>query len=301
MSHASKIPSTEAAARALVEAGALSTDLSKRVTHITDGHEEVVLATGADGEVKVLAPATSAVRRSLSAPRAARGHLLFTRVADLAEFVRTFKQPGTVIFAAPPTSSTLIRDRYPDSIAPGFTAVIDHSAGMESLAWNRFRGEVRCITSKEVAAWSKSYSQTDFADLIDDWADRVVPDGDATAENLLHMASDLEIDEHRVLKVTRDPKTRLFSAQLKEGATAKTTIYPRFKIQLPIIEGRDPVEVDIRLKLAKKGNDFVFEVGIHQLEDHINREFKTMGDELAKATEVPVWQGVAPAEMAVGI
>lgn len=293
MSHASKIPSTEAAARALVEAGALSTDISKRFFSVNDaGSEEVILTTAADGEVKIHGAATTMARRSSARPAVARDRLKLARVSDLAEFTKRFKQPGTVIFAVSPTSGL-------GSI--GFTAVIDYSEDSKTLGWNRHRAFVACDRSADVAVWNQQVGQMQFADLIDDWADRVVPLGDATAASLLTMASDLEIEENKVTKVTRDPKTRLFSATLKEGATAKTTIYPRFKVRLPLIEGRPEREVEVRLKLVKSGSAFVFELAIHDLDRLISAEFTQMVEELEKDAGVPVWQGAPPAEMEVGI
>ncbi len=300
MSHASKIPSTEAAARALVEAGALSTDISKRYFSVNDaGAEEVILTTGADGEVKVHATATTMARRSSARPAVARDRLKLARVSDLAEFTKRFKQPGTVIFAVSPTFFAVSPTSGLGSI--GFTAVIDYSEDSKTLGWNRHRAFVACDRSADVSVWNQQVGQMQFADLIDDWADRVVPLGDATAASLLTMASDLEIEENKVTKVTRDPKTRLFSATLKEGATAKTTIYPRFKVRLPLIEGRPEREVEVRLKLVKSGSAFVFELAIHDLDRLISAEFTQMVEELEKDAGVPVWQGAPPAEMEVGI
>jgi hypothetical protein len=133
----------------------------------------------------------------------------------------------------------------------------------------------------------------------------VVPlDGvpDATAGNLLQMANELEIEESRVVKVSRDPKTRLFKAQMKEGAEARTTIYPRFAVALPVIEGRPERDVEIRLKLVKVGGEgYQFSVSVHDLDRRVAEEFDLMAKELAAATQVPVWQGAPPEEMGVGI
>lgn len=292
MTQINTVETTNTGAKALVDAGIFSVSIDKRVNIDSSMQEPIVRAINRLGDVEWHKELTSAERKAYEQPIVARESLKFARVQDLAEFTKRFALPGTVIFAVSPTSGL-------DDI--GFTTVVDFSENSGSLGWNRHRAFVACARSADVKLWNKQIKQNEFADLIDDWADRVVPSGDATAANLLAMASDLEIEENRVLKVSRDSKTRLFTAQLKEGATAKTTIYPRFKVRLPLIEGRPEREVEVRLKLVKVDGSFLFELNIHDLDRLITEEFGMMAAELEKDAGVPVWQGAPPEEMSVGV
>lgn len=294
---------SDTAAQSLVAAGHNLVSCGERF-HLDDKtFEPVALAIDEDGQPIVHGSATQQLRKAQLQPKVARQSLRLSRVEDLALFVGRFKLSGTVVFAVSPLSQTA----RTATASSGFTAVIDYSENSGALGWNRHRAFVPCLLSKEAAAFGKSYSQDAFADLIDQWAGKVVPlenvkeAVDATAANLLQMANDLEIEESRVLKVTRDPKTRLFKAQMKDGAEAKTTIYPRFGVRLPVIEGRPERNVEIRLKLVKNGGEYQFSLCIHDLDRLVGEEFASMAKELADSAQVPVWQGAPPEEMGVGI
>lgn len=296
MSHLDNIDDTETGAKALIEAGIASVSVEKRTAAYSSVYEPIVTAVTNNGDVVLHKDLTRAKRQAQVKPLVARSSLKLARVEDLVEFAKRFKLSGTVIFAVSPSASL--------GAPAGFTAISDYSNTPDDLAWARHRAFVACAESKKVGEWNRTYTQAEFADLIDDWADKVVaiPGAqDATAANLLIMASDLEVEENRVSKITRDPKTRLFSAQLKEGATAKTTIYPRFGISLPLFDGRPEKEVEVRLRLEKSGGEYGFVVSVHNLDQLLADEFAAMGEELAEKTQVPVWQGAPPEEMSVGV
>jgi hypothetical protein len=294
----SSTPIGDEAAKALHAAGIASVSVANRVFVDRLGFEPMAIAIDKDNNPVMQSTLTSNLRRAEATPKVARQSLKLARIEDLASFVTRFKLSGTVIFAVPPESN----------LAPysGFTAVVDYSQDSTKLGWNRHRAFVGCNLSRQVREWNgQKYSQEDFAELVDKWADLVVecPGApDATAANLLQMANDLEMEETRVIKVRRDPKTRLFQVQLKEGAAAHTTVYPRFYVKMPIFDGRPERTVEIRLKLEKQGGGFGFHVDIHNLDRRVAEEFAGMAAELTKATEgVPVWQGAPPEEMGVGV
>jgi hypothetical protein len=294
----SSTPIGDEAAKALHAAGIASVSVANRVFVDRLGFEPMAIAIDKDNNPVMQSTLTSNLRRAEATPKVARQSLKLARIEDLASFVTRFKLSGTVIFAVPPESN----------LAPysGFTAVVDYSQDSTKLGWNRHRAFVGCNLSRQVREWNgQKYSQEDFAELVDKWADLVVecPGApDATAANLLQMANDLEMEETRVIKVKRDPKTRLLQVQLKEGAAAHTTVYPRFCVKMPIFDGRPERTVEIRLKLEKQGGGFGFHVDIHNLDRLVAEEFAGMAAELTKATEgVPVWQGAPPEEMGVGV
>lgn len=295
----SSTPIGDEAAKALHAAGISSVHVENRVFVNKSGLEPVALVVDKDASPFMSGPITNYLRRAEATPRVARQSLKLARVEDLASFVIRFKLPGTVIFAVSPEAKSL-------QTPSGFTAVIDYSQDSITLGWNRHRAFVGCNLSQQVREWNaRIYSQDEFAELVDKWADLVVecPGApDATAANLLQMANDLEMEETRVIKVKRDPKTRLFQVQLKEGAAAHTTVYPRFCVKMPIFDGRPERTVEIRLKLEKQGGGFGFHVDIHNLDRLVAEEFAEMAAELTKVTEgVPVWQGAPPEEMGVGV
>lgn len=295
----SSTPIGDEAAKALHAAGISSVHVENRVFVNKSGLEPVALVVDKDASPFMSGPITSYLRRAEATPRVARQSLKLVRVEDLASFVIRFKLPGTVIFAVSPEAKSL-------QTPSGFTAVIDYSQDSTTLYWNRHRAFVGCNLSQQVREWNAhTYSQDAFAELVDKWADLVVdcPGApDATAANLLQMANDLEMEETRVIKVKRDPKTRLLQVQLKEGAATSTTVYPRFCVKMPIFDGRPERTVEIRLKLEKQGGGFGFHVDIHNLDRLVAEEFAEMAAELTKATEgVPVWQGAPPEEMGVGV
>ena len=295
----SSTPIGDEAAKALHAAGISSVHVENRVFVNKSGLEPVALVVDKDASPFMSGPITSYLRRAEATPRVARQSLKLVRVEDLASFVIRFKLPGTVIFAVSPEAKSL-------QTMSGFTAVIDYSQDSITLGWNRHRAFVGCNLSQQVREWNaRTYSQDAFAELVDKWADLVVdcPGApDATAANLLQMANDLEMEETRVIKVKRDPKTRLLQVQLKEGAATSTTVYPRFCVKMPIFDGRPERTVEIRLKLEKQGGGFGFHVDIHNLDRLVAEEFAEMATELTKATEgVPVWQGAPPEEMGVGV
>ena len=294
----SSTPIGDEAAKALHAAGISSVSVANRVFVDRLGFEPMAITIDKDNNPVMQSTLTSNLRRAEATPKVARQSLKLARIEDLASFVTRFKLSGTVIFAVPPESNL--------SAYSGFTAVIDYSQDSTKLGWNRHRAFVGCNLSRQVREWNgQKYSQEDFAELVDKWADLVVecPGApDATAANLLQMANDLEMEETRVIKVRRDPKTRLFQVQLKEGAAAHTTVYPRFCVKMPIFDGRPERTVGIRLKLEKQGGGFGFHVDIHNLDRLVAEEFAEMAAELTKATEgVPVWQGAPPEEMGVGV
>lgn len=295
----SSTPIGDEAAKALHAAGISSVIVSNRVFVDRLGFEPVATVIDKDGSPTVLNCLSSQLRKAEQAPKVARQSLKLTRIEDLAGFVTRFKLPGTVVFAVSPEATSL-------QVPSGFTAVIDYSQDSTKLGWNRHRAFVGCNLSKQVREWNnKSYSQDDFAELVDKWADQVVPDPsapDATAHNLLQMANDLEVEENRVIKVQRDRNTRLLKAMIKEGSDARVTIYPKFFINLPIFDGRAERTVEIRLGLEKQGGGYGFAVSIHNPDRLVAEEFAGMAAELTKATEgVPVWQGAPPEEMSVGV
>lgn len=295
----SSTPIGDEAAKALHAAGIATVSVENRVFVNKSGLEPVAIVIDKENNAGVQSALTSYLRRAEATPRAARQSLKLARVEDLASFVIRFKLPGTVIFAVSPEAKSL-------QTPSGFTAVIDYSQDSTMLYWNRHRAFVGCNLSQQVREWNAhTYSQDDFAELVDKWADLVAecPGApDATAANLLQMANDLEMEETRVVKVRRDPKTRLFQVQLKEGAAAHTTVYPRFCVKMPIFDGRPVRSVEIRLKLEKQGGGFGFHVDIHNLDRLVAEEFAEMAAELTKATEgTPVWQGAPPEEMGVGV
>jgi uncharacterized protein YfdQ (DUF2303 family) len=298
MTQINTVETTNTGAKALVDAGVFSVTCEDRVVTLRDDEENdpVVATVDKSGEVSLHRDLTRALRQALPHPTEARGSLKLARVEDLVEFTKRFKLSGTVIFAVSPAASL--------GAPAGFTAISDYSSDADHLCWARHRAFVACAKSRKLSEWNRSYTQAEFADLIDDWADKVVsiPGApDATAERLLQMASDLEVEENRVSKVTREPKTRLFAATLKEGATAKTTIYPRFGISLPLFDGRSEKEVEVRLRLEKSGGEYGFVVSVHNLDQLLADEFRAMAEELEKEAGVPVWQGAPPEEMSVGI
>ena len=295
----SSTPIGDEAAKALHAAGISSVSVANRVCVDRSGVEPVAIAVDKDGQPCALNSLSAWLRRAEANPKVARQSLKLGRVEDLAHFVTRFKLSGTVIFAVPPDAKHL-------SPSSGFTAVVDYSQDSTLPGWNRHRAFVGCDLSQQVREWNgRLYHQDAFAELVDKWADLVVECPgvpDATAANLLQMANDLEMEETRVIKVRRDPKTRLFQVQLKEGAAAHTTVYPRFCVKMPIFDGRPERTVEIRLKLEKQGGGFGFHVDIHNLDRLVAEEFAGMAAELTKATEgVPVWQGAPPEEMGVGV
>ena len=295
----SSTPIGDEAAKALHAAGISSVSVENRVVVNKSGLEPVAFVIDQNNNPVMQSTLTSNLRRAEATPKVARQSLKLARVADLASFVTRFKLSGTVIFAVPPDAKHL-------STSSGFTAVIDYSQDSITLGWNRHRAFVGCDLSQQVREWNgRTYHQDLFAELVDKWADLVVecPGApDATAANLLQMANDLEMEETRVIKVKRDPKTRLLQVQLKEGAATSTTVYPRFCVKMPIFDGRPERTVEIRLKLEKQGGGFGFHVDIHNLDRLVAEEFAEMAAELTKATEgVPVWQGAPPEEMGVGV
>lgn len=295
----SSTPIGDEAAKALHAAGIATVSVENRVFVNKSGLEPVAIVIDKENNAGVQSALTSYLRRAEATPRVARQSLKLARVEDLASFVIRFKLPGTVIFAVSPEAKSL-------QTPSGFTAVIDYSQDSTMLCWNRHRAFVGCNLSQQVREWNaRIYSQDEFAELVDKWADLVVecPGApDATAANLLQMANDLEMEETRVIKVKRDPKTRLLQVQLKEGAATSTTVYPRFCVKMPIFDGRPERTVEIRLKLEKQGGGFGFHVDIHNLDRLVAEEFAEMAAELTKATEgVPVWQGAPPEEMGVGV
>ena len=294
MSHVNQI--SETGARALIDAGAFSANLDERIQQIQDvekGHEVVVTHVTSNGDVQEHGPLTTALRRAQPAPAAARGHQKLVRVADLVEFTQRFKAEGTVIFA--------VRPGAPLGKTPaGFTCVVDYSRDGQNLRWNRFTASVEVMTTREVGLWHKqTYSQEDFARLVDKWADRVVPLGEATASNLLVMASDLEVEEKRITKVTRGAG-RLYNATLSDKTETTTKVYPKIKLRLPVLVGRPEQEVEVWVSLSKMDGGYGFEVEVPQLDKLIAAEFDAMSQELADKAGVPVWQGLPPGEMPVG-
>lgn len=292
-------PIGDEAAKALHAAGISSVSVENRVVVNKSGLEPVAFVIDQNNNPVMQGVFTTRLRQAEATPKVARQSLKLARVEDLASFVTRFKIPGTVVFAVSPEAKSL-------QAMSGFTAVIDYSQDSITLGWNRHRAFVGCDLSQQVKEWNgRSYSQDAFAELVDKWADRVVEcpgSPDATAANLLQMANDLELEETRVVKVKRDPKTRLFQVQFKEGTEAKTTVYPRFCIRLPVFDGRVERTVEIRLKLEKEGGEFRFRTDIHNLDRLVAEEFAGMAAELTKATEgVPVWQGAPPEEMGVGV
>ena len=299
----SSTPIGDEAAKALHAAGISSVSVENRVVVNKSGLEPVAFVIDQNNNPVMQGVFTTRLRQAEATPKVARQSLKLARVEDLASFVTRFKIPGTVVFAVSPEAKSL---QTMSGFMAGFTAVIDYSQDSITLGWNRHRAFVGCDLSQQVKEWNgRTYHQDLFAELVDKWADLVVECPgvpDATAANLLQMANDLEMEETRVIKVRRDPKTRLFQVQLKEGAATHTTVYPRFCVKLPIFDGRPERTVEIRLKLEKQGGGFGFHVDIHNLDRLVAEEFAEMATELTKATEgVPVWQGAPPEEMGVGV
>lgn len=297
MGHCNNV--TETGAKALIEAGAFSTDIEKRTANLHDkeaGDEVLLASISSSGGFQVEDDATKKARLAMERPDRARGSHTLARVADLVEFVKRFRQPGTVVFGARPGATGL------GSAPAGFTAIADFSEKFDELSWNRFRAFVGLSISREAKIFNDvTYDQSDFAKLVEKWADKILPHEDATAANLLVMASDLQVEERQVSKVQRDPRSRTVNLQYGENTEAKTRLFPRMKLSLPVISGRPEREVEVWVSLVKQGQGvYGFSLEIPQLDKLIETEFDLMSAEVSAEAGVPVWQGVPPGEMPVG-
>lgn len=290
----------DARSMALINAGRILESITSRFVSIkreNGGDEALVISLNRDGTVRVNAEISQEVRRQQLAPQRLREKVLFEDAGSLAEWVNRFKTAGTVIFADPPSSQ-----------ARGVVvAIADYSADRQHADWNRQRATISCELTSEVSLWlDKVYTQEDFADLVDDVSDRLtdkelfaVSTELPTANQLLGMTRDLQVSETKVQKVKVDPRSGLVDVRSEQGASAITTIYPAFGVLARVFPGLQPVALTIRLRLVKRGTEYMFGVSVMRWQEVLAAEFKKLCDALHEKTGVPVWQGTAPPETPV--
>lgn len=279
------------ASKALFAAGQASQKIEARYTLVRVDEstvEPVVTTISPTSHVELNTDLTAELRRAAKTPVVIRERLALDRVDDLVAYLARYGKAGeTVIFASAPKLDS----------RGSFVAVIDYGT------WCRQRAGISAAVSDEARAWhEKTRSQFEFAKLLDEWAAQVVADkvkGGPMSGDLLDMADKLEVTETAMSSYKRNPKTRLWDAELSGKTTTNCTIYPAFGLLMPVLKDRPEREVEIRLELVKRGDSFAFSTRIHNLDRLVREEFATMAQELTEKTKFPVWQGEAPPEMPV--
>lgn len=281
----------DAASKALFAAGQKSVNPNERVLcYQSVGAETVAVVIGENGVPKHDSLITTAVRKSLLAPRAFREVVQLARIADLVAYVKRFQRAGTALFTAAPMKGR-----------NGFAAaVIDYSENSDMPAWGRHRATVQLTLSRDVGKWlDVAHTQSELAALLDDYAPFVR--GKVTAAELIDVADSLEVTELTVTGATRNKSTRMFDVQLRGTTTVTVPIPPSFTLELPLLENRPPIELDVKLELRKYGESHKFVTTIRRFDRLLADEFDKVNAELTALAGCPLFQvsGAPPDEMPV--
>lgn len=284
------------ASKALVAAGQASVKPHDRVLipvprEEHPGEDVAIVLDAASGMPQISASLTTALRRANFAPEVMRESLELARVSDLLAYIKRFQRAGTSVFTAAP---------LPGGRA-GFAKVIIDYSGRDALAWHRHSASVPLRLSPDAVKWlNVTHSQAEIATLFDDFAPFVR--GKVSAGELIAAADDLEVTEMTVTSAKRNKSTRMLDVELRGQTSVTVAIPPSFTLEIPLLENRPAIEVEVKLELRKRGEAFGFFTTIRGFERLLATEFDKVNAELQELSGCPLFQvtHAAPSEMSVG-
>lgn len=233
-----------------IEAGKSLAGVAPRVTFIAHPENDDVKVPIAlvedDGHptVILLSQALEALDARMGGPERRKGHHRLSEVDSLIAFVNRYADDSTIVYA--------------DTAALGFTVVFDdHPPGAESdAAWREFRASYHCPRSPEWKAWTgldgKPMRQADFADFIESrLEDLRTVDGLPQPLEVLQVARQLNIKTKGEFRREYNP-TNGDSILVNKTETAEgSTVIPRaFAIAVPVFEGGELYQVEVRVRFA---------------------------------------------------
>lgn len=282
------------AAKALVAAGRIFATKENGIVNTThgEGTVEPVIAVFNGAEYRIDNKLTMRAREAHKRPLVARENIALSRIEDLCEYLNAHKTDETRLFA---------------HMGNRITAILDYGKGPDTVGWRRRRafilmsyGSVIKKLGGVAGVW---FTQQQLAQFVEDNDELVVAaaTGDPDKDQLLAMATDLEVADNTISSFKREKASRVWSVSYKNEATPKTTVYPAFSLNAPIFEGQEDMTIKVRVSIEKRNGEYGFLVRVNRLEALARAEFSKMTEQLFNDTGIqPIW-GEAPGEMDVGL
>ena len=247
----------------------------------------VVLMRGSDGEisVEVLERAIGMLDQRLPAPRAREGVQVLTELASLIEYANRYKTPSAIAWA--------------DTKACRIGVVFDeHPAGPDVAAWRRFRATYTCPRSAEWMAWcqfdGQPMKQEQFADFIEArLEDLRAADGMPKPLDVLTVARNLVMRTRGTFERSVDPTTgaNVLVNKVENEPAGSTTIPRAFAIGVPVFEGGDLYQVEVRIRVAVTEGRATFSYVMHRRPEIERAAFADIRKAVADGTGLPVLAG----------
>lgn len=279
----------------LVAAGVALASKDNGIVNTTRGEGdgvEPVIAVFNGSEYRLDTKLTVRAREAQKRPLVARENIALSRVEDLCEYLNAHKTDEVRVFA---------------HMGNRITAILDYGKGPDTVGWRRRRAFVPmsygAVIKKLGGTAGVWLTQQQLAQFVEDNDESVVVDapGDPDKDQLLAMATDLEVADSTISSFKREKSSRVWTVSYKNEATPKTTVYPAFSLNAPIFEGQEEITLKIRVSIEKRGGEYGFLVRVNRLEALAREEFSKMTETISNDTGVaPIW-GEAPGEMDVGL
>ena len=237
--------------------------------------------------VQVLTDVMAARDALAPAPRRREGTAVLHEQQSFIDHVNRFKSDHTAIFAAS-NKLTAIYDYHPEG------PEVTHAA------WRRHQAVYVCPFSEEFHAWRGKagnwLSLDAFAEFVEERFDDIASEkGYPDRKTVLMLARDFEHVATGTVTRRRDPRTGDYTMTSKVATDEKksTTVPSAFLIAVPIYAGGDlrAIEARIRLKVDQGNPSIAFD--LHRVNEHIREAFAKIREEVAAATELPVFAGAA--------
>lgn len=178
--------------------------------------------------------------------------------------------------------------------------------------WNENKSTFAIKTSKAVKRWiadiksqSGLFSQEKLIDFLECWPEEVVgiyPEGNnSTADlstviqSLIKLEMAVKITYDKSVKDQNNTKLNFLVEESENGEGVKTGLPKNWKIKIPVLEGAEPEELQIRLcyKVPRdQGQDPVFYFECPKLASHIEQGVDKIGERLrTELADIPVYKG----------
>lgn len=239
-----------------------------------------------------------------TAPERRKGRATFHDVESFVAWVNRFKDEHTAIFANPSLSS------------PSMTAVIDyHEKGHKGAPrFGEHRAHYGFPLSDEWQAWQaatkRKMSQEDFAEFIESRILDVISAADLSAETaemlkvigspcspsrLMELAKGLQVNVNKNVKnavntATGETQFR-FEESHADATGAPVSVPTCFVIAIPVFRGGDEYPLIVRLRYRVAEARIVWFVEPFRADDSFSNAFNGARDQVAKATDLPVFLG----------
>ena len=227
-------------------------------------------------------------------PARRKGTVQIGSLDSLVQYLKAYKGPHTVAFAAPSK--------------PGIEALLDyHPAGAQGEArWCQDRVVYACPFSRQWQTWvgaeGKARGQIEFGDFLEaNEADLSSREGFANAATMITVARNLVVNSVGKFQRTVNPTTGEGSLIVKDehDASTSTTIPKGFALAIPVFEGTtDLYPVEARMRFTMDGGRPTFTFVLANKEAVLEHALATLRQQVAEGAGIPVFVGQAPAAVA---